>query len=151
MNRLDTISSLFWLGISIFVCSVSLDLSVGSFHSPGSGFLTFWSSAVLGVLSIVLFLKQTIRRKDKKSIADLWRGVKWAKPLLAVIFLLAYILLFQKAGYLLTTLGFMFLLFWLGGLKLWICVLGSCIAVLCSYVLFQVILRVGFPNGIIGI
>lgn len=151
MNRRDTISSLFWLGISIFVCSVSLDLSVGSFHSPASGFLTFWSSAVLGVLSIALFLKQMVRRKDNRSIADLWRGVKWVRPLLAVIFLLAYILLFQKAGYLLTTLGFMFFLFWLGGLKLWVCVLGSFIAVLCSYVLFQVILRVGFPNGIIGI
>lgn len=150
MNRRDLASSLVWLGLSIFVCGFSVDLSVGSFHSPGSGFLSFWSSAVLGVLSIALFIKQFIRTENEKFIADLWKGVSWTKPLLATIFLLIYIVLFRELGYLITTLGLMFFLFWLGRLRLWICLVGAFLTVLCSYLLFDVVLKVGFPKGILG-
>ena len=50
----DRWSGFFWLGISIFVCIEAHPIDIGTFHSPGPGFLPFWSAVIFGIFSILL-------------------------------------------------------------------------------------------------
>src|SRR5208337_877970 len=59
MNRRDLLAGLFWLAISVFVIIQSVKSDIGSLHTPGPGFLPFWSAIILGSLSIMLMVTRT--------------------------------------------------------------------------------------------
>ena len=81
MNLRDQLSGFFWLAISIFVCLQSIWMEVGTFHSPGTGFLPFWSGLALGTFSIILISTSILERKGERKVMDLWKGIEWSNVL----------------------------------------------------------------------
>jgi hypothetical protein len=150
MNLSDRWSGLFWLGISIFVCIKSVQVGVGAFRSPGSGFLPFWAGAVFGLLALILVVRTFVSRKQAVKGVSLWKEVQWPKVLVVLISLYLYALLLQRIGYLPMTFALMLLLFGLTeGTKWWIRVFSSLVTASASYLVFHVLLEVQLPRGIV--
>ena len=151
MLRRDLLAGLFWLGISIFVCIESVRMDVGAFHSPGPGFLPFWSALILGTLSILLMVTSILRKKWEGEIMNLWKGLEWNKVLWVLFSLFLYPIVLPITGYLITTFGLMaFLLCIMKRSKVWIMGMSALAIALISYVIFYILLDVKLPNGIFG-
>jgi hypothetical protein len=150
VNRPDTVSGLFWLGISIFVGAKAIDLGFGRFSGPGPGFVLFWSSLVFGSLSIVLLIRSFTGEKGEKRLSDPFRGLKWRRVLTVIIAIFVYTSFLDRVGFLLMTFGLLAVLFMLGGVSRWISIAGALVTVIAAYVVFHFGLQVQFPRGILA-
>ena len=151
MGLRDQISGFFWLAISIFVCIESIQVSLGTFHSPGPGFLPFWAGVVLGTFSILLIVISILKKKGREKLREMWKGMRWKKIILVLFSLFLYILLLPRIGYITATF---FLMIFMSGIirrsKLWIEVVIPLITVLASYFIFDTWLGILLPKGIFG-
>jgi len=146
----DQLSSLFWLAISIFVCVESMRAHVGSFTSPGPGFLPFWSGVALGGLALVLAVKSFLKKEEEK-VTEQWIGVKSGKVIFVVASLLIYSTLVTTLGYIITTFGLMLLLFsLLGRPRMWSWLGSAFLSALLTYLIFCFWLNVQLPRGKLG-
>ncbi len=150
MNRHDIVSGLFWLGISIFVAIMAVELGVGVFSNPGPGFVLFWSSLIFGTLSIALVIKGFLGKGRQRNLSDSWKGLKWSNVLITIVALFLYATFLTEIGFLLMTFGFMALLYALGKPKLWVAIAGSFVTIMLAYVIFHFALQIQFPRGILG-
>ena len=147
----EGLSGLFWLVISILVCTESVRVKIGSFHNPGPGFLPFLAGGSLGVFSLILVVLNLLDKRRKAKIGGLWEGREWGKVVLALIFLLLYTVLLTKLGYLIGTFGLMLFLFGtIGKTKLWIKTIAALFTTLTTYVIFYTWLGVQLPKGVLG-
>jgi putative tricarboxylic transport membrane protein len=152
MKRRDLLAGLFWLGISVFVIIESVRSDIGSLHSPGPGFLPFWSAVILGVLSIVLLATTSLKKKWEGKLTDLWRGLDWNRVIWVAFSLFLYPILLPFGGYLVTTFALITFLLCIGERsKLWIDVASALAIALVSYVIFYTLLDVKLPKGIFGL
>ena len=149
MNRHDFVSGLFWLALAIFVFAKALELGVGAFSNPAAGFVLFWSSIFLGILSIIVIAKSVIKGQGKQLV-ELWTGIQWGNVLIAVIILILYSLVLPRLGFVFTVFGFLLALFILGGIRLWVAAMSAIITVAASYLLFHTALQVQLPRGPFG-
>jgi hypothetical protein len=151
MINSDQLSGFFWLAISIFVCVEASRVGIGDVRSQGPGFLPFLSGVMLGTFSIILVVKNTLKKQGKQNIADIWKGISWGKVILVLILLFTYAFLLPTIGYLVATFGLIILLFGIvGKTKVWIKVVAGIITVLATYIVFYVWLEVQLPKGILG-
>lgn len=152
MNRRDLLAGLFWLGISVFVIIQSIKSDLGSLHTPGPGFLPFWSAVILGVLSIILIVTTSLRKRLELKLLDLWRGLDWNRVIFVLVALFLYPILLPITGYLVTTFVLIAFLLCIGERsKLWIDVVSALAITLVSYVIFFTLLDVKLPKGIFGL
>jgi putative tricarboxylic transport membrane protein len=152
MNRRDLLAGLFWLGISVFVAIQSVKSDLGSLHSPGPGFLPFWSAVVLGTLSVILLVTNSLKKKWEGKLVDLWRGLDWVRVIWVLLSLFLYPILLPVTGYLITTFALIAFLLFIGvRSKLWIDVASALAIALISYVIFCTLLDVKLPKGIFGL
>lgn len=150
MNRRDLLASLFWLGVSIFVCIEAVESEIGTFHTPGPGFLPFLSGLFLGILAMILFIRATLQ-KGRPKIADLWKDLQWSKLIWVSFSLFLFCLLLPILGYLITTFGLMvFLLCMIEQKRVWAQGVSALLIALVSYIVFYILLDVRFPKGIFG-
>lgn len=150
MKTLDQTSSLFWLLVSIVVFIESLRLGIGTLHNPGMGFLTFSASGILGILSLILFIQASLRRKEMKS-APFFAGPLWKRVLLVVMALIVYSKFMPVLGYLISTFLLMITLFWiLERRKIRFVFVSSILATLVTYLVFSKWLNCQFPYGLFG-
>jgi len=150
MKDNDQLSGLFWLAVSVFICIKSIDLKIGSFHSPGPGFLPFWSAFILGALAIILVVKRIVSKRKRAEITtSLWKGMKLDKVIWISLSFFAYTLVLPKLGYLLATFGLLTFLFGvIQRTRIWVKVLTAIVTVVASYLIFYVWLEVQLPKGI---
>ena len=152
MNRRDLLAGLFWLGIAVFVVIQSVKSDIGSLHSPGPGFLPFWSAVILGTLSIILLVTNSLKKKWEGKLLDLWKGLDWDRVIWVLLALFLYPILLPITGYLITTFVLIAFLLYIGERsKLWIDVASALAITLVSYVIFCTLLDVKLPRGIFGL
>ena len=150
MNRKHVIGGLFWLAVSIFVAVMAIDLGLGTFSKPGSGFIFFWSSVGLGTLSVILIIKSILGKREATPSMDLWKDLKWGNAVLAVGMLLLYALILTTLGFVLSTFLLMIGLFGIGRSPYRVVILSALITTILSFIIFRYFLEVHFPRGIIG-
>jgi hypothetical protein len=151
VDRHDLLSGIFWLGISIFVCFESIRSGIGTFHSPGPGFFPFWSAVIMGIFAGILLVTISLKKKLKRKIGDLWKGVEWKKVIWVLLSLFLYPFLLPILGYLVTTFGLMaFSIGIMGRSKIWIRGVSALIITLVSYIIFYIFLSIALPKGIFG-
>jgi putative tricarboxylic transport membrane protein len=146
-------ASLFWLAVGIYVAIGAYRLGLGHLHRPGSGFIFFWVSLLVVILALI-DLAACLADKSKKfgKSKSLWSETHWPRVILIFSGLLAYVYIFNTLGFLLST--FLLLIFLFKGIehvKWWPSILGSFIAILVTFAVFQLWLKVPFPAGILGI
>jgi putative tricarboxylic transport membrane protein len=130
----------------LYVCFESWRLGIGSFFRPGAGFFPFYSSLLLGALSLtVVFL--TFRGKVKK--AEPWTDVgNTATVSLAV---LGFALLLIPLGFVVTTFIFIFFLLRAVERRGWLFSAAASLFISSAfYVVFGVFLGAQLPPGILG-
>lgn len=153
----DVVGGLIWviLGICLCVESIKLKIILGGFHIPGAGFMPFLAGTLLGILGFILIFCGTFKglRKDKEvKVEKIFVKNNWKhflNPLLNLLILIAYVLLLEPLGFLLTTFLFLFLLLKLSMPKQWLVPLVLSIsAVIISHLVFSIWLQCHFPRGI---
>lgn len=146
MNR-EKIGLLCWLALCLFFLVESLGLGIGNFHTPGPGFLTFWTATVVTLMTVYLLL-QEMRKKQVKELEPLFKGKNIRNIILGIVFLFAYGLLFEKIGFVLCTFLFIGSCLKVIGKKNWWTVIGlSLIVTITAYVVFMVWLKIQYPTG----
>lgn len=151
MKNLDRGTSLFWLVLSILVCIESVRLGIGTLRNPGMGLMAFGASALLGILSITLFL-QTFFKTEEAKTESLFAGKLWTRVLLVLIALMIYAKILPLAGYLVGTFLLMSFIFWMAQFKKWWWVLvSSFLTTVITYYVFSVWLNCQFPQGLFGL
>lgn len=153
MEKYDKITSLFLLFLSILICilSVKLPVGLGSLRDPGPAFLPFWSGVVMGLLSLVVYLK-SIRKKSAEVRGSWFPKEQWINLILVLAALTAYAFLLDILGFLITTFLLMFFLFKVMGAMRWAWAIGgSIIFSVISYWIFYLWLKVQLPKGFFGV
>ena len=146
----DRISTLVWLVVAIGICFGSVRLSLGNFHKPGPGFFSFLAGAVLGILSILVFLQsfKGLSGDEKKAfLSNPQRGLKVVYVFVALIL---YAIGMNYIGFFFST--FLFVGFLLRGIdpQAWLVVLaGSILGTIIPYGVFYW-LGVQLPVGFLG-
>jgi len=141
---------IFFLFLSIYVCRVSLKLGLGTLHKPGSGFISFWSGIILGILTIMMLIQniwfdKADRAEEKKE------KIHWRTVILALVSLFICILIFEPLGFIISTTLFVGFLFKGIEKKGWFAtILASLLMTFASYYIFKVLLQAELPKGIFG-
>lgn len=149
MEKRDLISGIFLILLSLCVCVMAYRLGLGTGSEPGAGFAAFGIAALLGLLSVWMFVNAFIRslQKGSRKKADAQK-IMWKKPLLILVILTAYGAFFNFLGFPLTTFFLMVLLVWIfGRRRLSVALIVSILTVALSYTLFVVALGLPLPVG----
>jgi len=150
MDKRDTLSSLVWFAVGIFVFISSIRLGIGSLSKPGPGFVSFYASIFFIGFTVLMLIMNRFDPKKFSKLTDAWKGLHWGAVLIVIGSSIIYLLILDKLGYLLSTFGFMLLLFGLGKMKPWVMLISTALAVIGSYYLFHILLKVPLPRGILS-
>ena len=150
MKAYDRGSSLFWLLLSAYACIESLRMGIGTPRKPGMGFMTFGAAGILGVFSLILFVKASFEKEGDK-VASAFSGILWKRVLFVLIVIVCYGKFMPYLGYLLSTSLLMFFLFFiLKGTRWWWAVGSSLLTTFFTYYIFSIGLKCQFPRGLFG-
>jgi len=115
-------------------------------NSPGPGLFPFGAGLVLGLLALIVIL-QPAQEGESERI----EGKGNFKIALVLFALVAYGLVLERVGFLVTTFGLLIFLLKVIVSQRWARVLISALlSTLTSYVIFQIWLKAQLPKGFIG-
>jgi len=142
----------FWILLSLFIMFFSRSIGLGEFRSPGPGLMPFLVGLFLLLISLYALIRSLLRRSGReKTLNREGSKIHFRKIGLVLFLLLAYALLLEKIGYLITAFLMLVFLFRSADSKGWRFVLiTSTVTALITYVFFTY-LGLRFPPGILGI
>lgn len=138
------------LALGIFVIWAGLKLKIGSINDPGSGFVLFYAGLLMCVFAFTIIVSAVT--EGGPSVASLWAGTRWTKPLVVVACLSAFAFLFEPLGFLLSSIPLLLLLLRVIDPVRW--TLAVPLAVLVPLGVWFVLKRallIQLPSGIFGI
>ena len=150
MKVYDRGSSLFWLLLSAYVCVESLRMGIGTPRKPGMGFMSFGVAGLLGIFSLILFVKASFGKEGDNAPPG-FSGILWKRILFVLTAILCYGKFMPDLGYLISTSLLMFFLFLiLKGTKWWWALGSSLLTTFLTYYIFSIGLNCQFPRGVLG-
>jgi putative tricarboxylic transport membrane protein len=154
VRRYDLISTLFLMGLAVYVTLSGVRLGFGEWREPGPGFLAVLSGLTLGMLAGVWFIMTLAKRWGdgsgaRRFIADAG-GLR--KVGLTAGALVAFAFLLEPLGFPLATLAFMvFLLRAIEPQRWGLTLTLSIVTMVLCVLVFQVWLQVQFPEGPVSV
>jgi putative tricarboxylic transport membrane protein len=146
MITTDRWTGLFFVLFSLYVCVESWRLGVGSFFRPGAGFFPFYSSLLLGLLSLILGL---LAFRGKVEKAESWTEV--GSTVTVSLALLGFALLLTWLGFVVTTFLFIFFLLRAVERRGWLLAASAALFISAAfYVVFGLWLKAQLPAGILA-
>jgi putative tricarboxylic transport membrane protein len=154
MGKDDRACSLILLSIGIAACLGASQHEVGTFNNPGPGLFPMVLGAVLGVLSLMILFGSSLagRTLIQGTETSGWHKIFSKQALFVISALVGYGFLLIPLGFIATTfLVFCILLKFLAAQK-WPMALGGALFLsFGAYVIFDTLLGVPLPPGILGI
>jgi len=151
MKNPDQYSGIFWILLGGTVTISSFFYGVGSFSTPGPGFITFLAGATLTLLSLILFISSTRSKGGGESLGSLWEGRQTGKAFYILGLLVAYMFLVTPLGFLLSTFLLLILLFRIqAAYSLRKVIFLSAASTVASIIVFDAWLGVQLPRGFMG-
>jgi putative tricarboxylic transport membrane protein len=124
-------------------------LKIGTFHNPGTGFFPFLAGIVFAGLSLILLIQSLVAGENEEAILG---KVRWKNIMLVLICLVAYAVVLEKLGFMISTIFFIGVVLRVIEKKRWSLVaVVSVSATLVFWVIFQYWLQSQLPKGIFGI
>lgn len=137
---------LIFLLISLWVCWEATQVPFGSFRMPGAGFFPLLLGVTLGLLALALLAMNLYG--DPGSVAQVTRSRPEILYLIGTMF--ASVWLFERAGYLLTMALFLGVTMKLLAKTRWpVAVIIALMGSVASYLLFDRVLMIALPSGIL--
>ena len=101
MRRYDFWMSIIWFVVSAVICLHALELRIGSVHNFGPGFIFFWSGVLLGLLSIILFVRVLKEKRGDRSGKDggVFGNANWPQKIAVILSLTIYAVTYEKLGF----------------------------------------------------
>jgi hypothetical protein len=138
--------TLVFLLLAAFICFEALQVPFGSLRMPGAGFFPLLLGVTLGVLSLLL-LGTSLLGPGTESV-DVRPERREVVLLMASIFVA--VLLFERAGFLLTMVLFAAVVMKTLGTLSWGAAIGlALLASVIAYVVFGRVLLIALPSGIL--
>jgi hypothetical protein len=153
-KQTDMSEGIFWIIIGGIICFLALQYGLGSFRAPAPGFVAFLSGILIGGVGAVMTVSKSLSRGPARGATP---GAGLGIPAISLkrlaytmMFLIAYAILMDPLGYILSTFLAMFGLFFDWKKKNWLGSAFFSITVsLISYLVFEVWLRCQLPRGIL--
>jgi putative tricarboxylic transport membrane protein len=151
MRPIDLIKGTIFFIFSLVVCYESIHLPLWSAKKPGPGLFPLFLGISLGFLSLVFIIVKGFRKN--REAAFFWADRRNRKRILfACGILISYAIVLPFLGFLVSTF---FLVFFLLGLSYpgkWIVMgISSFLISIAFYIIFQILLKIQLPYGILGI
>lgn len=151
MKKGELIVSFLIEGLGIWIIVDSYMLGVQTFANPGAGLFPF----LLGILLCILILPICINslkdlRKVNVAIEKKLVGYQFdLKKVCVLACLIGYFLFLNILGFLVTTLLFLYGLFWVGNPWRWLYdLVFSVVLTALTYIIFYVLLQIPLPYGL---
>lgn len=147
-----TVEGIVWIGIGCVICILALQFDLGSFRAPGPGFVAILSGLFVSVIGMSMIIARAASKRgpsDTSKHEHPFRIGSWRRLVYTMALLLAYILLFEPVGFVITTFLLMFGLFFDFEKRnyAWSLFFSVATAVI-SYLAFEVWLRCQLPRGL---
>jgi putative tricarboxylic transport membrane protein len=150
MHRYERLGGLLWMAIGIAICIGSIRLGPGSVSAPGPGLLPLGCGLLLLALGLALSLLRDRTDLARKEVQR-EESLSWHKMVLALGYLVAYALLLDVLGYLVVTVLWVGANCRLGKMNWGKIFIISVIGTLSTYMIFDYLLKVRLPRGILGL
>ena len=151
MKNPDQYAGIFWILLGGVITVSSFYYGVGSFSTPGPGFITFLAGAILTFLSLVLCISSSKSKGSGQSLRSLWEDRQTGKAFYILGLLVAYMFLMTPLGFLLSTFFLLIFLFRVqASYSLKKLILLSAASTIISIIVFDVWLGVQLPRGFMG-
>lgn len=150
LNNSELWGGLVGLALGIFVVWAGLKLKIGNINDPGSGFVLFYTGLLMCVFAFTIIVSAVT--EGGPTVASLWAGTRWTKPLVVIVCLAAFAFLFEPLGFLLASIPLLLLLLRVIDPVRW--TLAIPLAVLVPLGVWFVLKRallIQLPSGIFGI
>jgi putative tricarboxylic transport membrane protein len=141
-------SGLVGLAMSVFVVWAGYSLTLGTINDPGSGYVLFYTGLLMIGFSLIILYSAV--KDGGPTFLSLWRNVLWTKPLLVIALLVAFTLLFETLGFLVSTVLLLIALLRVIDPVPWTRAIPIALLVpfICWYVLVKLLL-IQLPAGIV--
>ena len=151
MGKADRISGLFWFLFSVAIGIESYRLGLGTLRQPGPGFLFFWTSVAVGIMSLVVLVRAWAPTKTGIQENPLFGKKGLAKIIPAIVSLFLYAFFMESLGFIPVTLFlFLFLLKIIEKRSWAFTLLTSVLVTGMAYLIFEVWLQCQLPKGLLG-
>jgi hypothetical protein len=152
MKRYHFVVNIFWIGLSLFIITLSYKLGLGQLRSPGPGFMPFVIGLCLLPASLYSFINLLVQqhRAQGPKFEDESKS-NLAKVFVVTLSLLVYTFVLEELGYLIATTPLLGILFGCGGGRgKWkTVIMASVLTAFITYFGFTY-LGVQFPVGLFG-
>ena len=150
MGRADRISGVFWLVFSLVMAFESYGEGLGTLRQPGPGFLYFWTSIVLALMSLPVLIQGRAGWEKAGAEAPIFGKGGNRKILLVLVSLILYASLMETLGFIPVTLLLFFFLLGRVERKGWVfTAFVSVVVTAASYLVFEVWLMSQLPRGLL--
>jgi putative tricarboxylic transport membrane protein len=152
MKQTGAKEGIVWMVVGVVICILSWRIDLGSFREPGAGFVAFISGVSLVVIGAIMSLSKGFSRPGSKTPPASQPPLKLRKARLAytLALLVAYSLVLNALGYIVTSIVVLFGLFYDRGTNRFLpSALGSVLTVVLTYLIFDTWLQVQLPRGIL--
>ena len=145
----EQLASGFWLLIGLIVVIASTRLELGSLAAPDMGFMPLLSGLAMCLFAAIGLIHGTLEnRRGVRWKPVIGPNLRWEKSLAVLAALLAYVFLFTRLGFVLSTLLFLGFLFRAVKPQKWsVVILGSVLITTCAYLIFDVWIKSQLPKG----
>jgi hypothetical protein len=149
MIRKEVMTLCLWLAFCLFICVESWRLGLGSFKMPGPGLIPFGAALSTGLVTLVLLFQEKLKGTIKQA-SPFFQGKRVKKVIYMVFGLFLYPVLLSQIGFFLSTLFFVgFSLVVIEPQRGRIALAVSIGAAIVYYLLFDVLLRIQLPRGML--
>ena len=148
----ERVGALFWLAVGLISIYGSTRLGLGVLREPGSGFLSFLAGCFISLMALIIFLQTFFREQEAQSkLKTLWAEVNWRRPAIVSLLTLGFILVLERAGFLLAGFFLLLTLFkWMEKFSWKKALIIPAITLGFAYLLFNVFLKATLPKGFFG-
>ena len=143
-NRIDVLGGLFFLVIGLAVTVYSFSLKIGSLVEPKSGFFPFLGGLTVTLLSFILIIRNCL----KPYAIGQASGRIWP-PVIFIAAMIVYVAALEWAGFVLASIFLGSIILWILGVKSWRAPTLSAAFSIGAYILFNYILGVPLPPGVL--
>jgi putative tricarboxylic transport membrane protein len=151
MSKADRYSASFWFLLCVFLSYESYKLGMGSLHEPGPGFVFFWTTVVVALLSLSVVIRSFVgkpKKKENEGSAPATEGTK--KVIFVLIALFFYAVLIEWVGFIIVTLLLMVFLLRVVEKKPWWLTLVAGVTITgVAYLVFETALQSHLPQGVL--